>query len=694
MDLSLQGHLQPKDIKNNEKLISEHLENNEQTKSSDVIQMIMPGDHLLGHNFPEDSSLSETIKFTDVNNATIDNTDRQSDISGRGKMMTSYDDKVYPLDKNDDYDNESLDDKKIRNARLDETTEMLLTARSSDLEDTDTTAEESSETWDNSSDNGEDACSEGGADSDDDRIDALNDTMDSFESSARQWQTSAIKLGMAIFHKPATNWKSCVSLAEGKVGIKLQRNKIQDSFSVKKISSNSFSFHSNLTLHSEDPMFEQKVAVLEEVQNKQNKDIHSCDMCPREFTKANQLKLHMKTHTGAIKPFKCDDCSRRFFVSLDLTEPFSPVFQKEILDAASPGPSSYPGFYDISGPMPRVVASSTVKLGKDFYCVGNLLGEGGFAKVYSAYWDQGPEGSQDAVLKVQLGGSPTWEWYITNQVHWRIGASSHPSLGPGSAWLAGLMQTPACYVFNSGHILVSQHQHNGTLLDVVNLLKEVDKKVIMDVAEPLAIYLIAELLGLVEFLHSVDIVHADIKPDNFLVRFIPNGSNEQESPCLQLIDFGKSLDLRLLPPNTVFDEVLMESDLLKCVEMREGRPWMHHIDYFGVAGVAYCLLFGGYMNTNIVKIGGRWGIKGAAYKRWWQVDWKLFFDDLLNIKGAGKECLPSLVEWRSKLLAVFKEKAMAAQMEQLKEVLETARRGRVVLEQLQGKPPAKKRKKK
>ena len=33
--------------------------------------------------------------------------------------------------------------------------------------------------------------------------------------------------------------------------------------------------------------------------------------------------------------------------------------------------------------------------------------------------------------------------------------------------------------------------------------------------EPIAIYMTAELLGLLELLHSLQIVHADIKPDNF-----------------------------------------------------------------------------------------------------------------------------------------------------------------------------------
>ena len=36
---------------------------------------------------------------------------------------------------------------------------------------------------------------------------------------------------------------------------------------------------------------------------------------------------------------------------------------------------------------------------------------------------------------------------------------------------------------------------------------------------------------------------------------------------------------------------------LRCVEMRERRPWRHHIDYFGVAATAYCLLVGKYLKV-------------------------------------------------------------------------------------------------
>jgi hypothetical protein len=49
----------------------------------------------------------------------------------------------------------------------------------------------------------------------------------------------------------------------------------------------------------------------------------------------------------------------------------------------------------------------------------------------------------------------------------------------------------------------------------------------------------------------------------------------------------------------VFVEVV-KTDGLKCPEMREGRAWRHHIDYYGIAATAYLLLFGTYME--VIKV--------------------------------------------------------------------------------------------
>ena len=83
-----------------------------------------------------------------------------------------------------------------------------------------------------------------------------------------------------------------------------------------------------------------------------------------------------------------------------------------------------------------------------------------------------------------------------------------------------------------------------------------------------------------------------------------------------------------------------------------------------MAGAAYCLLFGKYIEVGTVK--NRWVVKGS-FKRWWQVKpWEQFFDDMLNPKDEDKECLPSLLKWRERFLALF-------EMEDLREGLVKAR---------------------
>ena len=90
-----------------------------------------------------------------------------------------------------------------------------------------------------------------------------------------------------------------------------------------------------------------------------------------------------------------------------------------------------------------------------------------------------------------------WEWYILTQVDRRLDNLAHPLKNEkGTVWKGGFMTTPRCYTFRDGAVIISQHQKMGTLLDLVNLTKNADKNII----EPIAIYLTAELLGLMELL--------------------------------------------------------------------------------------------------------------------------------------------------------------------------------------------------
>ena len=193
---------------------------------------------------------------------------------------------------------------------------------------------------------------------------------------------------------------------------------------------------------------------------------------------------------------------------------------------------------------------------------------------------------------------------------------------------------------------------------MINVTNNMDKTIV----EPLAVYMIAEILGLVEILHSLDFVHGDLKPDNLMLTQVPGGADNR---CIQIIDFGKALDLRCLPKDVCFDEFIKTSGMIT-VEMREKRPYRHHIDYFGIAAISHCLLFGQYIE--IKKTNGRWTVKNS-FKRWWRVEfWRTFFDEFLNLEAMDKDCLPSLIDWRQRFLDLYEQENMKSGVDKARNI--------------------------
>ena len=271
-----------------------------------------------------------------------------------------------------------------------------------------------------------------------------------------------------------------------------------------------------------------------------NPKIVRCKTCRKVFSKASTLRIHRKTHAAfATGPYTPKDFAKRFSTASVSKEPYRPAAHLKLLEAVSPHPREYDGYLESPGPLPYIKPGANLTMHHDKFTVGDMIGEGGFAKVFAATWENGPSEERSTVLKVQMPAND-WEWYILNQVKTRFEELEHPlkEKDGGETWKCGFMSSPRCYTYSNGAVIISQFQRMGTLLDLVNLTKNADKSII----EPIAIFLTAELLGLMELLHSVNIVHADLKPDNFLVRHIPTTT---QAPSLQLIDFGKAIDLRL-----------------------------------------------------------------------------------------------------------------------------------------------------
>ena len=60
--------------------------------------------------------------------------------------------------------------------------------------------------------------------------------------------------------------------------------------------------------------------------------------------------------------------------------------------------------------------------------------------------------------------------------------------------------------------------------------------------------------------------------------------------------------------------------------MREGKQWRHHIDYYGIAAIAYCILFKSYLD--VVKVG-----RGLShFNRWNFLELRSFILVLIRCK--------------------------------------------------------------
>ena len=408
---------------------------------------------------------------------------------------------------------------------------------------------------------------------------------------------------------------------------------------------------------------------------------------PRSRSKANLGRKKCGVPGPIIKDTQCN--------------PMDESIRQTILDHLQPQLSSYPGFFDQrprsynKGAEIRKYIKALAKASKcnsektatslslpptlDFanpsgntYTIRRELGKGAFAPVYLIQQntlDQGRNPNQPSIprlLALKCEDPPTpWEFYIMNTLHSRL-----PTEAPfGRSPTPSLLIPHALHLFADEAYLIEQYFDQGTLLNLVNLAKP-DSAGVLD--EAIAMFFTVELLRTVETMHSVGILHGDLKADNCLVRLPPtpsaaewdteynaSGAGGGVHKGRGLIDFGRGIDLWQFTPQVQFiaDWKTGKAD---CAEMREMRPWTWQIDYWGMAGVAHSLLFGKYIEDVALDVrhhraspsslssstpspaalepqepglgpaARRWKLK-EPLKRYWQTElWAALFDALLN----------------------------------------------------------------
>ncbi|KAE8373093.1 Mad3/BUB1 homology region 1-domain-containing protein [Aspergillus bertholletiae] len=275
-------------------------------------------------------------------------------------------------------------------------------------------------------------------------------------------------------------------------------------------------------------------------------------------------------------------------------------------------------------------------------------------------------------LKMEVGPPNPWEFYMIRTAHERL--NQRPGL---SRSVDSIIDVHELHVYKRESILVEDYRSQGTLLDLVNLVR--NEQVIGGghgeggLDEVLAMFFTVELFRTVEALHSCGILHGDIKADNCLVRldekaetpslidlgdenfydprevhYSPRGSYGWCNKGLSLIDFGRSIDMHAFQPSVQF-VADWEVKTHECNEIQEMRPWTHQIDLYGLAGTVHVMLFGKYIESSAVRQSEGASPNGPrtyrireSLKRYWEREiWNDVFDLLLN---------PSAERWVQKEL--------------------------------------------
>ncbi|XP_037923202.1 checkpoint serine/threonine-protein kinase BUB1 [Hermetia illucens] len=280
----------------------------------------------------------------------------------------------------------------------------------------------------------------------------------------------------------------------------------------------------------------------------------------------------------------------------------------------------------VNTPIPKLANVKVTSLADVPYSIEKEVGRGSYGSVYKA---TNMNTGQVVALKYQKPPN-IWEIYICTEVCKRI---------TNYDILSGFMDLSSAIIAPNASILVTEFSPYGSLLDINNKIRQSTKKVMH---ESLVMHFSSQILNVVSHLHSCQIIHADIKPDNFLLMKVP--CSDSHIPSLRLIDFGCAIDMTLFPERTEFKKVI-QTDGFTCIEMQEGRHWSYQTDYFCVAGTVHVMLFGEYMQ--VVKKFGAWDIKQKLPRYLKKHVWTDFFTKMLNIKDVDR--LPDLMDMKSNM---------------------------------------------
>ncbi|KHN85236.1 Mitotic checkpoint serine/threonine-protein kinase BUB1 [Toxocara canis] len=249
--------------------------------------------------------------------------------------------------------------------------------------------------------------------------------------------------------------------------------------------------------------------------------------------------------------------------------------------------------HDFSERVQRFIPGGNVVLGGESFMLEALIAEGGFAKIYKSVSEDG----KTYAIKYEIPAC-RWEVYMCEALRLRLPRSI----------LSSVMMIRDAYVYTNASAIVYQYHPYGNLLDMVNAMSADHKSC----SGLLVVYLAWQMARILQAVHDAKLIHADVKPDNFMIVASLNENSSlddvmrQDCFVLKLIDWGRGIDMASLGDRTFKGRAGTEA--FDCLEMLDGRPWTYQTDFFGFISTIHVLIFGKYMCTHKNEKTGRFGI--------------------------------------------------------------------------------------
>ncbi|XP_055297911.1 uncharacterized protein LOC129566204 [Sitodiplosis mosellana] len=300
--------------------------------------------------------------------------------------------------------------------------------------------------------------------------------------------------------------------------------------------------------------------------------------------------------------------------------PFDPEVQKDVLTDI--------GFLDqLSGAnnfncvmmnvVPPLKPRASIEINKQKYQIRKLIGTGTYGKVFSAECSK----TKEMYALKQQRPPNLWEYYVCLQIHARLKDERVRN---------GFMAVDLAFIGNNATIFASKFSKHGTILNVCNKVKQTTNK---PIEECIVMILVKQMFTIMEHFHRANFIHADIKPDNFLLMDKLSLNYENPDIVLQLIDFGQSIDLSYFSNHVFWAKVKTENFV--CTQMMEDKPWTYHCDLFCLASTIYTMVAGKYMVVSRCKPTDPY--KPQKLPRYVNGSlWDEIFDTLINIRSMKK----------------------------------------------------------